>query len=175
MLSGYALICCQFVFGLVFAVSLASKVRSRAAYAAFVAAVPGLAPGIPVRLAAPAVIAGEAAVVVLVVIPATAVVGFALAVALLLSFTVAIVAAIRRRQKVTCQCFGSSSSPVGPPHVARNAVLLLIALTGLAAGLDPGQAMPGLGVLVSAVLTGAVAAGAVLLTDEIADLFRPNH
>lgn len=173
-MSGYAVICCRLVFGVVFAVSLLSKTRSRGRYAEFVAAVPGLAPGLPVRLAAPAVIAGEAAVTVAMVIPGTAVYGFAVAALLLIAFTAGIVQAIRRQQSVSCQCFGASAAPVGPAHVVRNGFLLLVAAAGLLGALGAGQAPPSPGVLVSAVLTGAVAAAAVLLTDEIADLFRSN-
>ncbi|NEA37371.1 MauE/DoxX family redox-associated membrane protein [Streptomyces sp. SID13031] len=174
-MSGYAVICCRLVFGVVFAVSLLSKTRSRGRYADFVAAVPGLAPGIPVRLAAPAVIAGEAAVIVAMVLPGTAPLGFAVAVLLLIAFTAGIVHAIRQQQSVSCQCFGASKVPVGPAHVVRNGFLLLVAAVGLIAALGPGYAQPSVGVLTSAVLTGAVAAAAVLLTDEIADLFRSNH
>jgi hypothetical protein len=175
VLSGYAVICCQFLFVLVFGISWLSKVRSRQRYAAFAAAIPQLAPGVPVRLAGPAVVAGEAAVVVLVTLPGTAAVGFALAAALLAAFTAAILSTMRRRQIVSCQCFGSSSSPVGPPHLARNGVLLLAAVMGVVAAAGPERPTPGTGVLASAVITGAVAAVVVLLTDEIADLFRSNQ
>jgi hypothetical protein len=171
-LSEYAVICCRLVFGLVFVVSLVSKTRSRHRYAEFVAAVPGLAPGIPAGLAAPAVIAGEAAVVVAVVLPGTAAVGFAVAALLLIAFTAGIVGAIRREQKVSCQCFGASSVPVGPAHVVRNGFLLLVATAGLLGAIASSHARPSPGVLVTAVVTGAVAAAAVLSTDEIADLFR---
>jgi hypothetical protein len=174
-MSGYAVLCCRLVFGVVFAVSLLGKTRSRGRYAEFVAAVPGLAPGLPVRPAAAAVIAGEAIVVVAMVLPGTAAVGFAVAALLLIAFTAGIVQAVRRRQSVSCQCFGSSTVPVGPAHVVRNGFLLLVAAAGLLGALGPGRGQLSPGVLVSAVLTGAVAAAAVLLTDEIADLFRSNH
>lgn len=169
----YALVCCQFLFGAVFAVSLISKIRSRRSYADFVATVPRLAPWAPARLAAPLVIAGEAAVVGLVVLPVTAPAGFAVAGLLLTAFTIAIATTVRRRQAVTCQCFGATSTPVGPAHLVRNGSLLVCAAVGLAASLA-GQQAPAVapGVLAFAALTGAIAAGAVLLTDQIADLFR---
>jgi hypothetical protein len=124
---------------------------------------------------APLVVLGEAAAVVLVALPQTAVFGLALAATLLIAFTIGIVATIRRRQVVSCQCFGSSATPVGPLHVGRNTVLLILAVAGAIAAVDPGQLRPDAGVLIAAVLTAAVAAAAVLLTDEVAELFRSNH
>jgi hypothetical protein len=171
-LSEYAVICCRLVLGLVFAVSLISKTCGRARYAEFVAAVPGLAPGIPARLAAPAVIAGEAAVLVAMVVPGAAAIGFAVAALLLIAFTAGILQAIRGRQRVSCQCFGASSVPVGPAHVARNGFLLLVVAVGLLGAFASSHAQPSPGVLITAVATGAIAAAAVIYTDEIADLFR---
>ncbi len=171
-MSRYVLLCCQFLFGAAFAVSLWSKVHNRRAYADFAAAVPQLAPWAPARWAGSGVVLAEAAIVVLVAVPATAPMGLALAAALLVTFTVAIAGTIRRRRAVTCQCFGTSTTPVGPAHLIRNGVLLVCAIAGLLTGLaaDPGPVVPE--ILAAAALTGLVAAAVVVLTDQIAELFR---
>jgi len=174
VLSGYVLSCCRILIGLVFGISLLSKVRSRTSYTAFVAAVPGLVPRLPGRLVAPMLVVAEAAIVILVALPPTAEAGFAVAAALLLAFSTAIWFAVRRRAAVTCQCFGSSSTPVGPAQLVRNVVLLLAAGAGLLAAFDPARSTPGPGVLVTALFTGATVALVVVLTDQIAGFFRSS-
>jgi hypothetical protein len=118
------------------------------------------------------VIAGEAVVVLAMVVPGAAAAGFAIAALLLIAFTAGILQAIRGRQKVSCQCFGASSVPVGPAHVVRNGFLLLLAAAGLAGALATSHSPPSPGVLITAVATGAIAAAVAIYTDEIADLFR---
>jgi hypothetical protein len=105
-------------------------------------------------------------------VPGAVTVGFAVAALLLIAFTAGILHAIRGRQKVSCQCFGASSVPVGPAHLVRNGFLLLVAAAGLAGALAPSHAQPSPGVLITAVATGAIAAAVAVYTDEIADLFR---
>ncbi|MCX4799423.1 MULTISPECIES: MauE/DoxX family redox-associated membrane protein [unclassified Streptomyces] len=58
-------------------------------------------------------VVAEAATVVFVALPATALAGFAVAIGLLIAFTTGILVAVRRRRRVLCQCFGTSSAPVG--------------------------------------------------------------
>lgn len=174
----YVLICCRLLVGAVFAVSAVSKVRDRGAYTAFLSAVGGLAPWVPPPARAvvgPAVVAGELAVAVLLVPAATAVAGFAVAAALLAAFTAAIASAVRSRRRVPCACFGGGApSPVGPAHLVRNGVLLTGSLTGAVLGLGASGAAPEPAGAVAAVFLGLVAAGLVLLTDDIAGLLRPS-
>lgn len=172
----YVLVGCRFLIGVVFLVSAAGKIRGRDAYAAFRRAAGELAPRVPPRLRSlvpSAVVAGELAAVVLLAVPATVAAGFALAVVLLAAFTAAIVAAVRARRQVACNCFGTSSAPVGPAQIIRNTALLTASLAGvvLAAGGTPAALEPaGVVAAVVAALTGA---GLVLLTDDVAELFRP--
>ncbi len=170
----YVLICCRLFVGAVFAVSALSKVRGRGAYAAFLDAAGALAPWVPPparTVTGPVVVAGELAVAVLLVPPATVVAGFAVAAVLLAAFTAAIASALLSRRRVPCACFGGGSpSPVGPAHLVRNGVLL----TGSVLGLDAPGAVPEPAGAVAAAFLGLVVAGLVLLTDGIAGLLRPS-
>ncbi|MEV7519881.1 MauE/DoxX family redox-associated membrane protein [Streptomyces sp. NPDC091371] len=171
MTSSAVLIGCQVFIGVVFLTSFAGKVRTPARYADFRTAAGELAPWLPAKAAAPAVVAAEAAAVVLVGLPATAPAGFAVAIALLLAFTAAILVAVRRRRRVLCQCFGTSSVPVGPVHVLRNLILLAGAGAGAVLTAVPRVPVEPAG-LVTAVLCAAVLTWVTLRTDDIAELFR---
>ncbi|MGK5740120.1 MauE/DoxX family redox-associated membrane protein [Micromonospora sp. URMC 103] len=159
--------------GLVFVFSVAGKVHRPVAFRAFRQSVISLAP--PLRGAAtPAaalVVVAETSSALTLALPATAPVGFALSVLLVNAFTAALVVALRRKTATTCGCFGDSGSPVAPRHVARNAVLLLVAgggLFGWAAGGGQGRPSAGL-VLVSGL--AAVLAIVTATLDDIVALF----
>ena len=94
--------------------------------------------------------------------------GFAVAAGLLAVFTGAIVLSLRRGNAAPCRCFGASSTPLGPRHVARNAVLVALALLGLVAALVPGPA--DLAGLVVAGAAGVVAGVTITAFDDIAAL-----
>ncbi|BAU87942.1 hypothetical protein SLA_7076 [Streptomyces laurentii] len=162
---------CQVFIGVVFLISFIGKVRTRERYADFVKAAGELAAGLPAKASAPMVVAAEAAIVILVAIPATAVAGFVLASALLLAFTASILVAVRRRRRVLCQCFGTSSVPVGPVHVLRNLVLPAGAATGAVLSTSS-SASPNPTALVTVVLCAAVLTWITLRTDDTAELFR---
>lgn len=54
------------------------------------------------------------------------------AVGLLVAFSALIVARIREGHRPPCACFGAwSSTPIGPVHLIRNAVLLALAILAL--------------------------------------------
>lgn len=54
------------------------------------------------------------------------------AIVLLLVFSVAIIVRLARGEHPPCACFGAwSAKPIGPGHLARNAVLLAIAVLAL--------------------------------------------
>ena len=114
------------------------------------------------------VVATEAAVPVLLLFPAAVFYGFALAGDLLAAFTTAIVIALKRGRRAPCQCFGASSTPLGPSHLVRNAILLISVLAGgLALDVRPQQAA-GLVVAIAAGLVGAIL---IVAMDDIAFLF----
>jgi hypothetical protein len=155
----------------VFLLAAASKVRSRKAFDEFRIAVGRL--GHVPRALAPAVVVGvvgiEFGTAVALLIPATAVPALVAGVGVLAAFTVVLERGRRTHPGVPCACFGSSSAPVGPAQLVRNAVLIGLALAvltvGLTAGPSPHHAA---GALVVAVFGGCV--GALLLTrwDDLA-------
>lgn len=172
----YVLVGCRSLVALVFVVSLVGKLRGGWAYAEFVAATGRLAPrrvspGGARRLAT-VVAAVEVAIVTLMLAPAATPIGFATATTLLLAFTGAILLALRRGERAPCRCFGSARHALGYPQVVRNLVLLSVCVLGLVGGQlsttapDPARAL-------LAVVAGAVAATAVVMSDDIVALFGP--
>ncbi|WP_327048897.1 hypothetical protein OG320_14010 [Microbispora sp. NBC_01189] len=183
----YVLLACRMVVGLTFLVSLASKLRGRESWSRFaestVRLLPGRTearpgqrlgeqPGQRRHMLAAAVTVMEGAVVGLTAVPAAAAAAFTVALAALAAFSFVIHAAIRDGRAIPCHCFGGRTSPVGPADLARNALLGLIALTGLAltvAGPVRGPDEPA-GAAV-AFLAALLVTVLVVLTGEIAELF----
>lgn len=177
---------CRLLTGIVFLTSAVSKLRGRAAYEEFTAAARALT-RLQARPVAALVVAAEVAVAPLLAWEPTVRFGFCVALGLLAAFTVAIVAAMRRGRRVPCRCFGASAVPVGHGHLARNAVLVVVAAAGVVltgsgavltgagsgAGSGTGAVFAGLGPIGLAAVALAAGAAAVLLsaTGEIADLF----
>lgn len=168
---------CRCAIALVFVASILGKLRGQEAYAGFVRATGRLASGrviarVPAGALAVGVIAAEVAVVALTALPATARVGLVLAGLLAVAFAVAVLAALRRGDRAPCNCFGSSVRPVGRTHLVRNAVLIVVAGLGLAAGAaEAGPVGPAGGI--AAVIAGSVVAALVVRADDLADLFEP--
>lgn len=135
----YVALACRALVGLVFAVSAFSKLRKVTAYREFASWLASL----PIPLAGngvlPPVLAGaEAAIVVLVAVPAAAVAGLALAALTLAVLTAGTAVAVSRDARVTCQCFGPSRTPLAARHILRNGFLLTLAVTGaLGTGRQP--------------------------------------
>lgn len=168
----YVAVACRALLVAVVAVSLVSKLRGRAAWSGFLDSVQrlGRVPGPAVGAVAAAVVAAEVLVVVLLVVPTTTAVGLASAGALLAGFTLVVFAAWRRGVPAPCRCFGATTVPVGPRHLVRNALLVTAAGAGVAGHVSgSGAAHPG-GVLV-AVAGGLVAAAALIVLDDLVDLF----
>ena len=162
----YARAACAALIAVVFAASTVSKLRD---FRGFARSVPALAP-VPRRLVVPvsaAVVIGEAVIVVLVLVPMSTRTGFVLASVLLLGFTAAIAAAMRRGQRAPCRCFGASDLPIGPVHLVRNAVLGCVAVLGTA---TPDHLPPVAGSAV-AIVAGVVGAVIVISADDIAVVF----
>ncbi|WP_328855647.1 hypothetical protein OHB01_17295 [Microbispora hainanensis] len=173
---------CRLLTGIVFLMSAVSKLRGRTAYEEFTAAIRALVPllRLPARPVAALVVTAEAAVAPLLAWPPTVLAGFCLALGLLVAFTVAIVVALRRGRRVPCRCFGASAVPVGPGHLARNAVLLAAATAGAvqagAVQAGAGTVLAGLGPAGFVAVALAAGAAAVLLSaiGEIAGLFTSS-
>jgi len=171
----YVEIAARLLIGVVFVIALAGKVNGAAAYREFVLSLRRM-DVLPVALAsraAPGSLVAEGLIILLLAVPlrAAAVAGFALAAGLLTVFAVAIAVSLRRGNRAPCRCFGASSAPLGPGHIARNAVLVAVALVGLLAALRPGAASVAGGVV--AAFAGLVAGLVVTMYDDIAALWSP--
>ncbi|TDC43962.1 MauE/DoxX family redox-associated membrane protein [Micromonospora sp. KC213] len=159
----YVEIGCRVLLGTVLLVAAVGKVSGRDAYRGFTRSVRdmGYRPAGP--LAAAVVAAEFTAVALLAVFPPA---GFLASAALLLAFTAAIVANLRRGGG-TCRCFGRAAAPLGRHHVWRNAFLIGCAVAGALA--PAGPVRPGEAVLVVA---GALVTGVlVVMLDELRYLF----
>lgn len=148
---------CQFLIGLVFVAAVLGKVTDYPAFAGSVRDL-GFRPAAPI---AALVVAGEIAVVGLVVVLPPA--GFALAALLLLAFAVAVAASLRRGNTRPCRCFGRSTTPLGRHHVWRNVLLIAIATLGALAA--PAPSDPAAAVV--AAVAGLVGGGLVVMLDDL--------
>ncbi|MFB7232237.1 MauE/DoxX family redox-associated membrane protein [Streptomyces fimicarius] len=170
----YLMLGCRALLLVVFLTALVGKTRSRAAFAEFRASIVALRllSRRLSRAAAAAVVLVEAVTAVLLVVPATAAAGLALAVALLLVFSAGIVLALRRGDgTASCRCFGASAAPLGRIHVVRNLALAAIGGAGLTAGAWASGWPPhaaGAAVALAVALLGALL---VLRLDDLAFLF----
>jgi hypothetical protein len=172
----YVSLACRAVVGVVFLIALVNKLRSRAQRMAFVAATRRLAPGwltglVPAAALAATVATLEASVVVLLAVPVTSAWVFAPAAGLPLVFGIAIVAALRRGERGSCNCFGASTRPLGSGQLVRNLVLAAVAGLGLAAAVTSNGTVDPIGALV-AVIAGGVVALVLVAADDIVALFR---
>ncbi|MGW3996868.1 MauE/DoxX family redox-associated membrane protein [Amycolatopsis sp. NPDC004772] len=152
------------LIAVVFAASSFSKLRD---FRGFARSVPALVP-MPARWVTPvsvAVVGTELASAVLVLV--TPIAGFALATALLLAFTAAIAASLRRGRRAPCRCFGATESPIGPRHLVRNTLLICSAVLG---ALAP-EHLPSVAGAAVAFAAGVVVAVLVIAMDDIAVLF----
>lgn len=166
----------RLTLALVFLAAVLGKVRSRAAFAEFARSVDqfGLLPRTRVAAVVRLAVAAEAAVVVLLAVPAAAHAGYVLAVGLLGVLSAAILAALRRGRRPACRCFGAGGAPLDARHVLRNAVLLALAVLGWAVlqAPSPGPLRPA-GVLLGLAAAVPVAA-LVIRLDDLAALFAPT-
>ncbi|WP_214403254.1 MauE/DoxX family redox-associated membrane protein [Pseudonocardia lacus] len=157
-----------------FGMSAAAKLADPGAFRRSLPATLGIPPLRATRLA-PVVVAAELAVLPPLVVglwwaPA-ALVGFALAGALLVAFTAALASMIRRGVTEPCHCFGAQDSPPGRLDLVRNGLLLAFAATGfLVAG--PAFAAPGIEVAGGALL-GVAAALLVVRLDDLRWMLSP--
>jgi hypothetical protein len=167
----YVVLACRGLTGMVFLVSVFSKVRSGPAFRGFEAWLAGLP--VPAARSWPGPVAvvmtaAEAAIVVLVALPWTARAGLVLAAAVLAVFTAGTWLAVARGADQPCQCFGTSASPLTRRHVVRDALLCAVAAAG-AVGAGSGGARPA-GLVVS-LATGLAVALPMVFLDDLAGLF----
>jgi hypothetical protein len=175
----YTTIGASILCGLVLLMSVASKVRSRADYAEFVASVPAF--GLPSRWTRQFAAATAAAELVTagLLLPAAALVpfghghwlagaGLLFAVALFGVLTAAVWRAVARGTGAVCRCFGPARTRLGRRHVVRNAVLLLAAAIGLVQLSVVDVADPAIAGLAAA--AGALGAVLVIRFDDLAEL-----
>lgn len=174
----HAVLGCGILLAGVFAASASSKVRGRSAFAGFVRSVRhlGRVPAGAARPVAVTVVVAESAVPVLLLLLPVA--GFVVATGLLAVFSVAIAAAVRRRERTPCRCFGVSATPVSGWHLPRNGMLAAAGVFGAVALLSEagiGASWLDGGLHPAGVATAALAAvtlGAfVIFYDDIIELF----
>lgn len=117
------------LLAVVFLAAVAGKVRTRQGFAEFRDSIAAITPWLPARPLAVVILAGEAVAVVLLAVPGTGL-GYALAVALLAMFCGGIALAMQSRKAVRCKCFGAGGDVLGPKHLARNGLLIAVAVAG---------------------------------------------
>jgi methylamine utilization protein MauE len=114
-------------------------------------------------------VGAEFACAITVALPPVKIVGLGLTTGLLLVFCGAIALQIRRGSQAQCACFGRSGGLLGWRQLIRNALLVVVALAGLAAAAAD-RAVDGAGVAI-AVFTGLVGAAWAVAFDDLAELF----
>jgi ABC-type microcin C transport system permease subunit YejB len=113
-------------------------------------------------------------VVLLLVMPLRSAVtlGLGLAATLTVLVSVAVVRVLRSGSRTVCRCFGRSSREIGIEHLVRNALLLLLALTGLVSNPRVGRAV-GTG-LIPGMLAGLFMGLIIAGFDDLAHLVLPG-
>jgi hypothetical protein len=158
-MAGYLLLIERTLFVVVFGLAAVGKLRGGAGFRAFVAWLARLlrVPGRTATALAALLVTAELATVALLLVPATARLGLALTCGLLLVFIGVVVYAIRAGVLTECRCFGGAGALMSYPLIVRNALLIALALPGVAIA-SPAPAPAG-----EPVLAGlAVAAGLAL-------------
>jgi hypothetical protein len=113
----------------------------------------------------------EAAIVLLLVVPAAVPAGMALAAGTLLVLAAAIGRRLRTGSDVRCRCFGAGTAPLGRAHLVRNLVLAGFATTGLVANALGSGDVDNAAAVVSAVAGGLFCALFVIRFDDLLSLF----
>ncbi|WP_338026010.1 MauE/DoxX family redox-associated membrane protein [Corallococcus macrosporus] len=162
---------CRLMLATVFALAALGKARGRRPFDEFIQTLENL--GFPRALAgaplAATLVLTEAASALLLGVGVAA--GYALALALLVGFTLGIAWVMRRGEKVACRCFGASNAPVGAAHLVRNGLLLAVTVAGAVShpSASGGLAM-GMGVIAGTV--GVLAGLFVTRWDDLVFLLR---
>jgi len=135
----YVAVVCRCLIAGIFGIAALSKLRGRAVFEDFVRSTAVLLPtAVPrnrtIRWIGATVAAAEFAIAALIAVPATVRIGFGLSTVMLTTFILGIADVLRRGERVPCRCFGASTAVLRTRHLIRNALLLLVAGTGLALG-----------------------------------------
>jgi uncharacterized membrane protein YphA (DoxX/SURF4 family) len=174
VLSLYMLAFCRVVVGVVFALSSASKVRNIAQFRKTINTFAIL----PSKLSGPVAIlflSGELAVAILMIAGGLLLmVGFSLAICLLLLFCTALISVLARGIHTSCNCFGASEKQVSSADVWRNGGFILCAAGGCVALLWAQGASSPLG-LVEWIVIGLGGVIFVLIWLELGEIFQLLH
>lgn len=163
---------CRCLLALVFLASASGKLRPRALDAFRSSLVRAqLLPRATVAPVTLLLVGAEAFAVPLLLVPATASVGAGLSALLLVGFSAGILLLRHRGTELACHCFGTTGSPLGVRHLARNGVLL----TACLAVVVPTTASARPPALVLAAVAAALAAVVVIRLDDIVDLLGPGR
>jgi hypothetical protein len=174
---GYVAWSARTALGVMFVLSAVSKSRSAVSFREFRDGMVALAPW-TARVAtscAVAVLVCEWVTVVLLTVPgwpeSVAAGGFVVAMALLGTFSMVLVAALRRGVVVGCRCFGSAARPVDGVQVLRNVVAVAVAMAGLVSLVVGGGASLGREGTAIAVVAGLVVGVLLVALDDVVHLF----
>jgi hypothetical protein len=171
----YTSLACRCICCLVLAASSYGKLHSKPAFRDFISWIASLS-ALSVRVRTPlaaTIAAGEVFAVLLIAIPRSYVAGMAVASCLFAAFSIGMLVILRSKRAVGCNCFGSSSGPVGIRHVVRNVLLCSIAVAGVAS-IGPRATDPA-GVAL-AIGTAVVIATLLVFLDELQMIFaNPRH
>jgi hypothetical protein len=166
---------CRAVVGIVFAVSFAGKARDTSTFRETISRF-GLIPAPASGAAVAAIMAGEIAVALAMALGGRFLMaGFVGAVLLLVVFSAALAAVLKRRIDTSCNCFGASEKPITPYDIWRNAGFLCCALCGCCGALtapNAGAAQLGLAEYGLAAVGAAVFVAISSQLGEIVQLFR---
>lgn len=136
------------------------------------------ATGVPAgwrRPAAIALTAAELLVATGLVVPATGLPATLAGAALFAVLTAGVLGSVRRGLVVACRCFGANGGQLSAVHVARNAILTLLAVAALAAALLPGgDGLPSLPMAVPALLAGLLLGELLVRWEDLAAVLRPG-
>jgi Methylamine utilisation protein MauE len=164
----YIALACRFLIAFVFAVSAFTKLRSGRDFRAFASWLTDLHLPLAGRPAATVLAGTEAAVVLLVALPWSAVAGLSLAAATMAVFAAGTFVVVRRGSNVPCRCFGSATAPLSSRHVIRNLALCATAVIGAVGAGGTGARPPGIALSLAVAL---VAATFVVFLDDLTAVF----
>jgi hypothetical protein len=159
--------------GAVFAISLASKIKRRRAFASFVSWLSDITV-IPKGMETTVgivFVAAETSIVILLVPQQTVDIGLLVAAATLACFAAFTYWIMRKHIGASCHCFGPTSSLLSARHISRDFALFVLAVLGI-----PGAAVssPDIRIVTVCVLTGVIFAFSVVFLDDIIYLL-PTH
>ena len=118
-------------------------------------------------------VTAEAASLTLLVLPATAALGLAAAGCVVAFFAGATGWLIRRGITVPCQCFGTSTKPMGAAELVRNLLLTAVSWSAALALFLGARPAPSASDGLPAAVLGVALALVVVRLDDVVELFRP--